>query len=151
MSVNQKKLVRRELIGALAAVLALSLAACEQKPSAENIGKSIDNSVEKANRQIEKAAASAEKKLDQTGATIRETTADAGKVIGDSALTAKVKAALIAEPGLKALKIDVNTVDGIVTLNGIVDTAANRDRAVQVTTGVQGVKSVKDSLVVKAS
>src|SRR6478609_6779780 len=41
--------------------------------------------------------------------------AKAGEAIGDAAITGKVKTALIADPDVKALKIDVDTKDHIVT------------------------------------
>src|SRR5215471_13722371 len=48
---------------------------------------------------------------------------------GDTAITAKVKAALIAEPGLKSMDINVETKDGTVTLSGNVDNSELRDKA----------------------
>ena len=75
----------------------------------------------------------------------------AGGAVSDAAITAKVKTALIAEPGLSALKIDVDTSNGVVTLNGTIDNQANADRAKTVATNVSGVKSVNNKLSVKAS
>ena len=74
-----------------------------------------------------------------------------GDKVDDAALTAKVKTALMAEPGLRSLAIDVDTRDNIVTLNGTVDSQEKKQRAMQVAQGVEGVKSVSDNLVVKAS
>ena len=42
----------------------------------------------------------------------------AGTAIEDSTITAKVKTALIADPDVKGLKIDVDTKNGVVTLKG---------------------------------
>ena len=69
--------------------------------------------------------------------------------VDDSALTAKVKAALLAEPGLKSLQIGVDTKNGAVTLSGSVDSAASRDRAKEVAGSVNGVAAVVDQLTVK--
>ena len=64
----------------------------------------------------------------------------------------KVKAALVATPGLKDLAMDVHSSDGAATLYGIVDTNAQRRKAEKVGAGVPGVKSVKDELqIVKGS
>ena len=71
--------------------------------------------------------------------------------IDDATITTKVKAAVLAEPGLKSLQINVDTRDGNVTLNGTVETPALKERAMQVAQAVEGVKSVSDQLVVKAS
>ena len=75
----------------------------------------------------------------------------AGNVIEDGAITAKVKTALLADPDVKGLMIDVDTKDGVVTLKGTADKAANRDRAVSIAKDTGGVKSVDSQLVVKAS
>lgn len=75
----------------------------------------------------------------------------AGAKIDDAAITTKVKAALMAEPGLRSLEINVDTRDNVVTLNGTVDSQEKKQRAMQLAQGVEGVKSVSDNLVVKAS
>ena len=58
--------------------------------------------------------------------------------------------ALVGEPGLKALKIDVDTANGVVTLTGAVDTPQSLDRATQVAQAVDGVTSVDNRLNVKS-
>ena len=74
-----------------------------------------------------------------------------GEAAGDAAVTAKVKAALIAEKGVDGLKIDVDTRDGNVTLTGNVPEAAQVERATQVARGIDGVKAVDNKLRVGAS
>jgi osmotically-inducible protein OsmY len=68
----------------------------------------------------------------------------------DAAVTTKVKAALLAEPGLRSMEIHVDTKDGVVTLTGSPDTAANRDRAVVIARNVAGVKDVVDQMASKS-
>ena len=77
--------------------------------------------------------------------------ARAGDAVGDAALTAKVKTALIADPDVKALRIDVDTKDGVVSLNGTADQRANADKAIAIAKRIEGVKSVEDHLTVKSS
>ncbi|MFD2262183.1 BON domain-containing protein [Lacibacterium aquatile] len=72
-----------------------------------------------------------------------------GEYIEASATTAKVKAAILEEPGLKSLQIGVETFKDEVQLSGFVDTAASKAKAGQVAANVPGVKSVKNNLVVK--
>lgn len=69
----------------------------------------------------------------------------------DAAITAKVKTAILAEPGLKSLQINVDTKDGTVTLSGTVDNADLRERAKQLASSTSGVKGVVDQLTVKVS
>ncbi len=72
--------------------------------------------------------------------------AKTGRVIDDSVITGKVKAALIADPTTKAHQIEVETFKGTVQLSGWVDTDNARSRATEVARNVQGVKDVKNSL-----
>jgi osmotically-inducible protein OsmY len=72
--------------------------------------------------------------------------ANAGRVVDDSVITGKVKAALVADPTTKAHQISVETFHGVVQLSGFVDTREARSRAEQVAQGVDGVKDVKNEL-----
>jgi len=73
----------------------------------------------------------------------------AERIAADAGITADVKARLIAEPGIRALLINVDTYEGVVTLKGEVKTAAQRTTAVGLARKVKGVKSVRNELVVK--
>jgi hyperosmotically inducible periplasmic protein len=95
------------------------------------------------------SAERAGKKIDQATAEVKDQAANVGDKIDDAAITAKVKTALIGEPGLKALQIDVDTADGVVTLSGTVDSRTSVNRAIQVAQAVQGVRSVDNRLSVK--
>jgi osmotically-inducible protein OsmY len=72
-----------------------------------------------------------------------------GEYVDDSAITTKVKAAIIAEPTLKVFQINVETFKGEVQLSGFVDSAQSVTKAGEVARGVKGVKSVKNNLIVK--
>lgn len=73
----------------------------------------------------------------------------AGKV-DDATITAKVNAALAGDKDLSAIKIDVDTKDGVVTLSGPAPTASARERASELARTVQGVSSVNNQLTIKA-
>ena len=74
----------------------------------------------------------------------------AGDAIADTAITAKVKTAFLADADVKGLQVEVDTRDGVVTLSGTLDKAANVDRAAAIAKGIEGVKSVDNRLTVKA-
>ena len=76
--------------------------------------------------------------------------ATAGRVVDDSVITGKVKAALVADPTTKAHQINVETFQGTVQLTGFVDTSEARSRAVEIAHNVDGVKDVKNSIVVRS-
>jgi osmotically-inducible protein OsmY len=94
-------------------------------------------------------------KIDRAADKVAATTSDASSKVAmaadDTAITAKVKAALIAEPGLKSTAIDVDTKDATVTLSGTVASNEMRDRAKQIASSTSGVKNVVDNLVVKSA
>jgi hyperosmotically inducible periplasmic protein len=66
--------------------------------------------------------------------------------VDDSALTARVKTALIKDPKVKASEVDVHTYQGKVTLAGVVDNAAMMRRAEQIARDTPGVKSVESTI-----
>lgn len=73
----------------------------------------------------------------------------AGEIIDDAWITTKIKALLLKEEKLAALKIDVDTRDGAVRLSGKVDKAEQISRAVDIASKVSGVKSVQADLILK--
>ncbi|WP_034300234.1 BON domain-containing protein [Herbaspirillum sp. RV1423] len=75
----------------------------------------------------------------------------AGAYVDDSVITAKVKAALVEDSQVSALKIKVTTRRDIVTLAGVVPNADAGQHALQLAAAVDGVKDVKSELTVKAS
>jgi len=61
-------------------------------------------------------------------------------------VTTSVNIALLTTPGLSATGIDVDTVDGLVTLHGDVATESQKRTAAEVAERVEGVKSVQNLL-----
>jgi osmotically-inducible protein OsmY len=57
-----------------------------------------------------------------------------------------VKAAIFNEPSLKSGQINVETFRGTVQLSGFVSSRAEINKAVEVASGVPGVKSVKNDM-----
>lgn len=73
----------------------------------------------------------------------------AAAYVEDSVITAKVRAALLKQPKLNSLDVNVETYRGQVLLSGFVDDAGQRAKAIQVASSVKGVVGVKDGLVLK--
>jgi osmotically-inducible protein OsmY len=65
-----------------------------------------------------------------------------GEVIDDTAITTKVKTGLLGDPIVSAFAISVETSRGVVSLTGIVNSAAERARAIQIAQDVGGVHRV---------
>lgn len=70
----------------------------------------------------------------------------ATQTASDAAITGKVKAALALDELVKARNINVDTMRGVVTLNGTVNSAAEKARAMQVSRRIEGVTDVRDNL-----
>lgn len=150
MNFDDRKPAYREFCAAAAAALALTLAACGEKPPAETATAKIESAADVAARQAKQAAAAAAEVEKQKADAVKKAADE--KTAADSALADKVKAALVATPGLKDLAMDARASDGAVTLFGTVDSKAQGRKAAKVAAGVAGVKSVKDELqIVKGS
>ncbi len=76
------------------------------------------------------------------------TSRSTGQVVDDATITAKVKAALLADSDISGLKINVDTAQGVVRLKGEIKTFALRKKAEEIAKGVAGVKSVDNQLVI---
>lgn len=73
----------------------------------------------------------------------------AGAVVSDAEITAKVKANIAQNSILKAFRIDVTTYRGVVQLSGFVDSPETVKMAGEAAQSVNGVKSVRNDLIVK--
>jgi hypothetical protein len=71
------------------------------------------------------------------------------RILADALITARVKAALLAEKGIPSLSISVETYEGTVQLSGFVKAPDLVSRAGRVTAGVSGVRSVHNNIGVR--
>lgn len=97
------------------------------------VGQRVDSAVARTEQSASNMAQTAERKID------------------DAAITASVNASLAKDPDLSALKIDVDTRSGVVTLSGPAPSAAAKDRATSLAQAVDGVSGVNNNLQVRAS
>ena len=146
------------LVAALAAAAAVTFG-CEQRGANDTVGK---RDTAPGSMQAQNTPPGGAPSTNTSPGTSSPSTADkmasktdqaADKIGGaadDAAITAKVKAAILAEPGLKSLSINVDTKDATVTLSGNVASDNLRDRAKQIAMSTEGVKNVVDNLTVKA-
>jgi osmotically-inducible protein OsmY len=66
--------------------------------------------------------------------------------LSDAGITTKVKSKFLGDTDVPGLKIDVDTTDGVVTLTGTVETAAEKQRAMELAKATDGVKNVVDRI-----
>ncbi|MFM9926556.1 BON domain-containing protein [Variovorax sp. H27-G14] len=159
----------RAWLAVLLAGAALTLAACDKSDS-RTAGEKLDSAVAKTEQAAETAAAKtgeavkeAKAKVDASGTTaelkdgmanVKEAAKEVGSAVSakvdDAAITASVSAGLAKDPDLSAIKINVDTKAGAVSLKGPAPTAAAKARAEEIAKGVQGVMSVDNQLEVKS-
>ncbi|MGJ7529519.1 BON domain-containing protein [Variovorax sp. GB1P17] len=159
----------RVWLAVLVAGAALTLAACDKSDN-RTAGEKLDSAVAKTEQAADTAAAKTEQalkdakaKADASGTTAdvkegmanaKEAIKDAGAAVSatvdDAAITASVSAGLAKDPDLSAIKINVDTKGGAVSLKGPAPSAAAKARAEDIAKGVQGVTSVDNQLDVKS-
>ncbi len=133
-----------------ATLLAFGLAACD-KADDRTVGQQIDSAVAKSGQVASDAQRKMEAAANEAGDATRQAAERAAAVMDDAGITAKVSAGLAQDAELSAVKIDVDTRNGIVTLNGPVKTKQASERATQIAQGVQGVNSVVNQLTVSSA
>jgi len=74
-----------------------------------------------------------------------------GESIDDAGITTAVKAKLAAEKVSTLTRIDVDTNQGVVALNGTVKTVEDKVRAEQIARQVKGVRDVVNNLRIQAA
>ena len=135
-------------------LLVAGLAACDKPSPAEDAGKKIDQTMQSAAKSIDQTAGSAGRKIgeiaDQVTAKSSAMADKSSVALDDAEITAKIKAAFLAEPGLRSLQISVDTVNGVVTLSGSVDSPALAQRAAGLAGAVASVDKVENHLASKA-
>jgi hyperosmotically inducible protein len=156
---------RSALIAALACV---ALAACERPANntpttgdGATVGQKVDRALAQTKEDLARAGEQVKPALERAGDSIergaqqvKPTLEKAGDKIkeaanSDAAITASIKADYLKDPDLSVFKIDVDTADGVVTLNGVADTPSARQRAEKLAAANKGVREVRNHLTVK--
>jgi len=140
----KSKMARPALAGALVSLLALG--ACGDRiedtemPQAEQANVEINRQGMDGAKETERAAGVA------SDGTVRLATGDSSVYDPDVLVAEQVKAALANNPDFGALKIDVHSKDGEVTLRGRAPDPAARERATEIARSVRDVRSVDNQL-----
>ena len=82
------------------------------------------------------------------GARVEQTV---GEKIDDASITAQVKMALVSHRSTSAINTKVETKDGVVTLTGKAQNAAERDLVTKLVTDINGVKTVSNMMTVESA
>jgi hyperosmotically inducible periplasmic protein len=74
-----------------------------------------------------------------------------GETMDDASITSQVKYALLTHRSTSAIKTKVTTKDGVVMVSGDADSDAEKDLVGKLASGIRGVKSVDNEMVVRAT
>lgn len=142
--------VRRPLVAlACSAAVLLALTACNKADDGKTVGQSVDSGIAKTEQAAKDAGNTMKEASKDAQATGSQASTALGEKIDDLTITATVSTGLAKDPDLSAIKINVDTKDGVVTLNGPAPSAAAKDKATEIAKQVKGVTSVNNQLMVK--
>lgn len=104
--------------------------------------------VDRAQDKAAKTADKAEDKIDRAGDKTATTAKKSGRAIDDGWIKSKIYAQYMADWNtvLDDSDIDVDVANNVVTLSGVVKSAAAKAKAVAIAKGTDGVRSVNDNL-----
>jgi len=139
--------------GALSAVaLVMGLVGCNRADNGSTVGQKVDSAIDRTEQAARNAKDEAKDKMASAESSMKnsDTSNKVAGAVDDMTITASVSASLAKDPDLSAIKIDVDTKGGVVTLTGPAPTAMAKDRATTLAQNVKGVSSVNNQLEVKA-
>ena len=141
---------RRWKGNALALVPVLVLAAAVPLACTPEDRREAEAGAEEAGRDLEAAGRAAGEELSEAGEAVERGLERANRQLEpyarDIEITAKVKTKLAADPEINPFRIDVDTVNGRVTLSGTVRTERQREEAETLARGTEGVSEVRNLL-----
>jgi hyperosmotically inducible protein len=114
----------------------------------DQAGQQVEHGAEKVQAGAERVGAALERGADKVQREVGPVVEDA---LDDATITAKVKANLISDPEVRALSIDVDTIDGRVTLQGKVASEGQKAEAEKLARITPGVRQVLNLLQVGGS
>lgn len=141
-------LLRSPLLTALLAVsAAAALVACD-KPSTTTPGQKLDGAIADVKSGTQTATEQAKAGASELAKDTKQAANSVAATAADATITAKINAALAADDRLSAFKIDVDTEQGRVKLQGTAPDEASKDRASTMAKAVEGVSAVDNRLMV---
>lgn len=138
----------RPIAAVTAALAVAALAACNRPADDRTAGERVDSAIAKTERKAEEVKSDTKAATSNAGQTVERVANDVSDKVKDAAITTAVNAKLAQDKSLSALRIDVDTVNGRVSLRGTAPDAAARERATTLASAVDGVVSVDNQLTV---
>jgi hyperosmotically inducible protein len=115
-------------------------------PTTGDLREDVDEAAREAREETREATESAKETARDAQRRAGEAADRTGAAVTDAAVTSAVKTKFLADTTVSGLKIDVDTSNGVVTLNGTVASKTEADRAVTLARETDGVTRVVDNL-----
>lgn len=85
------------------------------------------------------------------GCAVTSGQSSVGQYVDDATISTRVKARFAEDPGVSALRLQVETLNGTVQLAGFAASQAEKDRAGQIARAVPDVKDVRNNIIVRSN
>jgi osmotically-inducible protein OsmY len=144
------KHIQKSLVATAAVAALLALGACGQKQDDTTMGQKMDTAATKTEQVASEVKTDVTNAAQDAKVAITNAGEKMAEKLDDATITAEVNAGLAKDATLSALKINVDTRDGRVTLKGPAPSADARARATEIAKSVKGVSAVDNQLTVNA-
>jgi len=141
-----RALVALGTVAGLAAGCTIGPESAEDERAAERVEEDLERAGERIEEAGEELAAGARrlgKTLDREAVRLNR---EIEPRLQDAALAARVKARLIADPEVNPFQIDVDALDGVITLGGMVESDHERREAEELARRTEGVREVVSNI-----
>jgi osmotically-inducible protein OsmY len=138
----------RPIAALMAALLAATLGACTRSGDPQTAGEKIDSAVARTQQKATEMKDGAKSAANDAAQATERAANDVSDKVKDAAITSAVNAKLAEDKSLSAMRINVDTVNGRVSLRGSAPDAPARERAQVLAAAVEGVVSVDNQLTV---
>jgi len=123
----------------------------QMTPGNHDVRGTVGREAAKVGREASKLGEKAGHEASKAGEKASQEASKAGQHIEDAWITAKIQSKYFVNSDIKSRKIDVDTKNGVVTLNGAVGTPAARDLAMNLARETDGVTRVVNNLKIDPS
>lgn len=133
----------------LTATVIVALSACGRKDDDRTAGQKLDSTIAKTEQKADDAKAIVKQETAEAKADAKEASVKLNDKVSDASITVGVNAELAKDSTLSALRINVDTSNGLVKLSGSAPDKTSRDRATHLAQSVKGVISVDNRLEIR--
>ena len=123
----------------------------QMTPDNRDVRGTVGREANKVGREAGRLGEKASNEARKAGAKASQEASEAGQQIEDAWITAKIQSKYFVNSDIKSRKIDVDTRNGVVTLNGAVGTPAAREMAMNLARETDGVAKVVNNLKIDPS